>query len=93
MNTGGEETKAGVAPAGRPPSSRRSGRFRSWTSRGSWRSRPRATRARTSPRSGTSLASLGLAGLSMGMSDDFEAAIEEGATVVRVGTALFGARA
>jgi len=31
--------------------------------------------------------------LSMGMSDDFEAAIAEGATMVRVGTALFGARA
>ena len=30
--------------------------------------------------------------LSMGMSDDFEAAIEEGATLVRVGTAIFGAR-
>ncbi len=34
----------------------------------------------------------GLRGLSMGMSADFEVAIEEGATVVRVGTALFGAR-
>ena|SRR5688500_5892514 len=31
--------------------------------------------------------------LSMGMSDDFELAIAEGATMVRVGTALFGARA
>lgn len=31
--------------------------------------------------------------LSMGMSGDFEVAIEEGATIVRVGTALFGARA
>ena len=31
--------------------------------------------------------------LSMGMSDDFEAAIAEGATIVRVGTAIFGARA
>lgn len=31
--------------------------------------------------------------LSMGMSGDFELAIEEGATVVRVGQALFGARA
>lgn len=31
--------------------------------------------------------------LSMGMSDDFEVAIEEGATLVRVGTAIFGARA
>jgi len=31
--------------------------------------------------------------LSMGMSDDFEVAIEEGATIVRVGRAIFGARA
>ncbi|MEO7148659.1 MAG: YggS family pyridoxal phosphate-dependent enzyme [Rhodanobacteraceae bacterium] len=31
--------------------------------------------------------------LSMGMSDDFELAIEEGATMVRIGTALFGSRA
>jgi PLP dependent protein len=31
--------------------------------------------------------------LSMGMSDDFEVAIEEGATIVRIGRALFGARA
>jgi len=44
------------------------------------------------------LASQGLLGaggpveLSMGMSGDFEVAIEEGATLVRVGTALFGAR-
>lgn len=30
--------------------------------------------------------------LSMGMSQDFEVAIEEGATLVRVGTAIFGAR-
>jgi len=34
----------------------------------------------------------GLRGLSMGMSHDLEVAIEEGATVVRVGTALFGER-
>jgi len=33
-----------------------------------------------------------LAQLSMGMSNDFEAAIEEGATTVRIGTALFGPR-
>ncbi len=31
--------------------------------------------------------------LSMGMSDDFDVAIEEGATHIRVGSALFGARA
>ncbi|HUR17036.1 MAG TPA: YggS family pyridoxal phosphate-dependent enzyme [Candidatus Limnocylindrales bacterium] len=38
----------------------------------------------TNPRLGT--------GLSMGMSTDFEVAVEEGATVVRVGRALFGER-
>ncbi len=35
----------------------------------------------------------GLEHLSMGMSDDFEVAVEEGATMVRVGTAIFGPRA
>jgi PLP dependent protein len=37
-------------------------------------------------------AGAGLDTLSMGMSADFEAAIHEGATIVRVGTALFGPR-
>jgi hypothetical protein len=36
---------------------------------------------------------LGLAQLSMGMTADYEIAIEEGATLVRVGTAIFGERA
>ncbi|MEO8585388.1 MAG: YggS family pyridoxal phosphate-dependent enzyme [Acidobacteriota bacterium] len=36
--------------------------------------------------------SLGVSELSMGMSDDFEVAIEEGATLVRVGSAIFGER-
>jgi hypothetical protein len=35
---------------------------------------------------------LNLRELSMGMSGDFEIAIEEGSTIVRIGTALFGAR-
>lgn len=35
---------------------------------------------------------LGLPELSMGMSGDYPAAIEEGATIVRVGTAIFGER-
>jgi PLP dependent protein len=35
---------------------------------------------------------LGLKGLSMGMSGDFETAVEMGATHVRVGSAIFGAR-
>ena len=35
---------------------------------------------------------LGLRHLSMGMTDDFEVAIEEGATLVRIGRAIFGER-
>ena len=30
--------------------------------------------------------------LSMGMTNDYEVAIEEGSTMVRIGTAIFGAR-
>jgi pyridoxal phosphate enzyme (YggS family) len=36
--------------------------------------------------------SLGLKHLSMGMSDDFEIAIEEGSTIIRIGRAIFGER-
>jgi hypothetical protein len=36
---------------------------------------------------------LALSELSMGMTDDFEVAIEEGATIVRIGRAVFGERA
>ena len=35
----------------------------------------------------------GCSGLSMGMSDDFETAVQFGATYVRVGSAIFGSRA
>ncbi len=38
------------------------------------------------------IAGVEMAELSMGMSGDFEAAIQEGATLVRVGTAIFGER-
>ena len=38
------------------------------------------------------LPAIGMEALSMGMSHDFEVAIEEGSTCVRVGTAIFGAR-
>ncbi len=38
------------------------------------------------------LSNISLKELSMGMSDDFTVAIEEGATIVRIGTALFGPR-
>jgi pyridoxal phosphate enzyme (YggS family) len=39
------------------------------------------------------LPKISMAALSMGMSHDFEVAIDEGATCVRVGTAIFGERA
>jgi uncharacterized pyridoxal phosphate-containing UPF0001 family protein len=38
-----------------------------------------------------SVAGLGV-GLSMGMTDDYAVAVEEGATLIRVGRALFGER-
>jgi uncharacterized pyridoxal phosphate-containing UPF0001 family protein len=38
------------------------------------------------------LPNIQLAELSMGMSNDYPVAIEEGATIVRIGTALFGPR-
>ena len=47
----------------------------------------RATRDRLAAATG-----LALSELSMGMTDDFEVAIEEGATIVRVGRAIFGER-
>jgi pyridoxal phosphate enzyme (YggS family) len=47
----------------------------------------RATRDRLAAATG-----LALGELSMGMTDDFEVAIEEGATIVRVGRAIFGER-
>jgi hypothetical protein len=41
---------------------------------------------------GTAIEGVAMEELSMGMSGDFEVAIEEGATLVRVGTAIFGER-
>jgi hypothetical protein len=42
---------------------------------------------------GRKLPNIAMDELSMGMSHDFEVAIEEGSTCVRVGTAIFGERA
>ena len=54
-----------------------------------WFVRLRALRDRLAA---TDIPAAALRHLSMGMSHDFEAAVEEGATIVRVGTAIFGAR-
>jgi pyridoxal phosphate enzyme (YggS family) len=92
VNTGGEASKAGLSPAEVPALVESLRAMPELIVRGLMtipppgESRPNFTRLRE-------LASaLGLTGLSMGMSDDFEAAVEEGATIVRVGTALFGER-
>ena len=44
------------------------------------------------PRGGRARPNVDLRELSMGMSDDLEVAVAEGATIVRVGTAIFGPR-
>ena len=54
-----------------------------------WFVRLRALRDRLAA---TDIPAAALRHLSMGMSHDFEAAVEEGATIVRIGTAIFGAR-
>ncbi len=55
-------------------------------------SRPWFARLREIRDRAESSAGLRLPELSMGMSDDFEVAVEEGATLVRIGRALFGER-
>ena len=52
----------------------------------------RQLRALASDLEGRNLPNVSMHELSMGMSHDFEVAIEEGATIVRVGTAIFGPR-
>lgn len=52
-----------------------------------WFVRLRALRDRISAAEG-----IDIPGLSMGMSNDFEVAIEEGSTIVRLGTTIFGSR-
>ena len=55
-------------------------------------SRPQFSRLRTMRDTLSAHCGLALKELSMGMTDDFEVAIEEGATIVRVGRAVFGER-
>ena len=56
------------------------------------KSRPYFRRLRELKQQAEAVLGAPLPHLSMGMSGDFEVAIEEGATIVRVGTALFGER-
>ncbi|MFA6465479.1 MAG: YggS family pyridoxal phosphate-dependent enzyme, partial [Desulfurivibrionaceae bacterium] len=105
VNVGGEAQKAGVAPKEAGQLCRDLQRFPHLRLQGLMTMPPFAEdpeesrgyfrRLRLLGEELTFQGLLGLHGkveLSMGMSGDFEVAIEEGATLVRVGTALFGER-
>lgn len=96
VNVGGEEQKHGVAPAALAPLLAAAARSEVVSLRGLMTVAPQTDDAETVRPVFRELATLaaahGLEGLSMGMTDDFEVAIEEGATVVRVGRAIFGPR-
>jgi PLP dependent protein len=104
VNTGGEASKSGVSPESVealigavrakvavlglmtiPPPAPTPGEAGTWGRR--YFAALRELRGRLAAATG-----LALSELSMGMTDDFEAAIEEGATMVRVGRAVFGER-
>ena len=92
VNTGDEETKAGASPADAPALVEAVRGLPELDLLGLMAIPPPGDTRPHFVALRSLAATLGLTGLSMGMSDDFEAAIEEGATVVRVGTALFGSR-
>lgn len=102
VNVSGEASKSGVAPADLPELARAVASLPRLRLRGLM-AIPEPTpdvalqRARFAClrmlRDELNAAGLGLDTLSMGMSDDLEAAIAEGSTMVRVGTAIFGSRA
>jgi len=104
INIGGEETKSGVQPAGLNSFFELASGFEWLDVRGLMALPPffdRPEAARPYFRQMRALLDMlkeksarpeSLSELSMGMSGDFEVAIEEGATLVRIGTAIFGSR-
>lgn len=105
VNIGGEETKSGLEPGALPAFFTLASAFERLDIRGLMALPPffdQPERARPYFRRLRELLDLlrqeaalpeRMTELSMGMSGDFEVAIEEGATLVRIGTALFGERA
>ncbi len=102
VNLAGEETKSGAAPEAVPDLLREVARLPCLRATGlmtmpPWFADPEAVRPyfralrelRDRLQQATGLT---LPELSMGMSGDYEVAVEEGATLVRVGTAIFGER-
>ena len=96
VNVAEEPSKSGFAPDAVGPALEAIGGMTHVRVRGLMAIPPIVERAEDSRRWFQTLRGLaeryGLKELSMGMSADFEVAIEEGATMVRVGTAIFGAR-
>jgi pyridoxal phosphate enzyme (YggS family) len=96
VNVGGEASKGGFEPGEVGAALEAVAAFPALRVRGLMTIPPAVERAEDARPWFRSLADLAkrhrLGELSMGMSADFEVAIEEGATMVRVGTAIFGAR-
>jgi hypothetical protein len=104
VNISGEETKTGIDPSGTRQLVQQAALLPNLSVQGlmtmpPWfgdpeEARPyfRALRKLRDELAGEKIPNVSLKELSMGMSGDFEVAIEEGATLVRVGTAIFGER-
>jgi pyridoxal phosphate enzyme (YggS family) len=101
VNVSGEQSKGGYAPESIPALGERLAAMRSLTVRGVMTMAPfdaeeRVLREVFAGARGCArmlrAAGLPATELSMGMSGDYEVAVEEGATLVRLGTVLFGAR-
>jgi hypothetical protein len=96
VNVAGEPAKFGVAPAELPALAERIGRLPRIELLGLMTVAPQVANPEDVRPVFRRLRELGdtvgLPELSMGMTDDFEVAIEEGSTLVRVGRAIFGAR-
>jgi hypothetical protein len=105
VNTSGESTKHGVAPEAAAPLARDIANLEHVRVRGLMTIGPldgdqeqvrasfRLLRTLRDRIAALALPGVSLEHLSMGMSDDFEIAIAEGATLVRLGRAIFGERA
>lgn len=103
VNVSGEDSKFGVAPTGLPELLERVAAIEGLELRGLMTvgapaarpedARPGFATLRALREQGERRLGRNLPELSMGMSGDYEVAVEEGATLVRVGTALFGERA
>ncbi len=92
VRLGGEETKAGVAPEELAALAAQVRALPALALRGLMTIPPPGEGAPHFARLARLARELSLPELSMGMSDDFEEAIAAGATIVRVGSAIFGAR-